>query len=142
MCTRQGRLGSWHICPPQLVLPCTPTFTTAVAMPQSSLEVPPHTNYRTIFDSALKAYKNETGDDLSSNPLFHRLETCSSPDDIITVLRQQIPALDQSACGSTDDHLKLTRWLDPTVKVVNAFSLAIRRAVAPVSPTVHEVTSL
>ena len=111
-------------------------------MSQNTLEVPRHTNYQTIFDSALKAYKNKTGDDLSSNSLFHRLETCSSPDDIITILRQQIPELDQSACGSTDDNLKLTRWLDPTVKVLNTFSLAIRRAVAPVSPTAHEVTSL
>ena len=111
-------------------------------MSQPSLEVSRHANYQTIFGSALKAYKNKTGNDLSSDPLFHRLETCCSPDDIITVLRQQFPARDESASGSTDDKLKLTRWLGPTVKVVNAFSAAIGRAVAPVSLTAYGVTNL
>jgi len=91
---------------------------TALTMSQASPEVRRHANYQTIFDSALRTYRNKTGKDLSSNPLFHRLETCHSPDDIITVLRQQIPAFDQSASGRTDEDLKLTRWLDPTVKVV------------------------
>ena len=102
-------------------------------MPQSSPEASPHVNYESIFDSALQTYKTKTGKDLSSNPLFHRLESCSSPDDIITILRQQIPGPDQSASGSSDG--RLTRWLDPTVKVINAFSETIGGTVALVSLT-------
>ena len=110
---------------------------TVVTMSRASPEVRRHANYQTIFDSALKAYRNKTGKDLSSNPLFHKLETCRSPDDIITVLRQQIPALDQSASSRTDEDLKLTRWLGPTVKVVDAFSVAIRGTIGPVSRTAY-----
>jgi hypothetical protein len=109
-------------------------------MSRTSPEVRRHVNYQTIFDSALKAYRNKTGKDLSSDPLFHRLETCHSPDDIIIVLRQQIPALDHSR--RTDEDLKLTRWLDPTVKVVDAFSVAIRGAIGPVSRSPYKATSV
>jgi len=100
-------------------------------MPQSSPDIPSRANYQTIFDSALQAYKKKTGKDLPSTPLFRRLETCRSSDDVIATLRQQVPAFDQS--GSSNDGL--TRWLDPTVKVVNAFSATIGGAVALVSLT-------
>jgi len=99
-------------------------------MPQASPDIPSHANYQTIFDSALQSYKKKTGKDLPSTPLFRTLEACRSSDDVITALRQQVPALDQS--GSSDD--RLTRWLDPTVKVINAFSATIGGAVALVSP--------
>ena len=104
-------------------------------MPQTSPEIPSRTNYQLIFDSALQAYKRKTGKDLPSTPLFRRLETCRSSDDIITTLRQQVPAFDQS--GSSNDGL--TSWLSPTVKVVNAFSTTIGGAVALVSLTEYGV---
>jgi len=106
-------------------------------MPQIS---PEKANYQSIFDSALQEYENKTRKDPSSHPLFRRLESCDSPDDIITILRQQIPGFDQSAGGSSDD--RLTRWLDPTVKVINAFSATIGNAVSLVSLAANEVTRL
>jgi len=90
-----------------------------------------------VFDNALKAYEEKTGKDLSSNPLRHRIETCNSPDDIIIILRQQIPDYKSQ---SSDD--KLTRWLNPTVNVIKAFSANIGGAVALVSPTQYEVARL
>jgi hypothetical protein len=87
--------------------------------------------YRSIFDSALKAYEANTGKDLSLDPLLCRLETCDSPDDILVLLRQQIPGIHQSR--SSDDGL--TRWLNPTVNVINSFSAAVGGAVGLVSPT-------
>ena len=115
---------------PQLHLPSFHSATVvAVTMPQTSPDIPSRANYQLIFDSALQAYKKKTGEDLPSTPLFRTLETCHSSDDVIATLRQQIPAFDQS--GSSDD--RLTRWLDPTVKVVNAFSATIGGAVALVS---------
>ena len=98
-------------------------------MPQTSPDVPSRSNYQLVFDSALQAYIRKTGEDLPSIPLFSTLKTHHSSDDIIATLRQQIPAFDQS--GSSDD--RLTRWLDPTVKVINAFSAIIGGAVALVS---------
>ena len=104
-------------------------------MPQTSPDIPSRANYQSIFDSALQAYKKKTGEDLPSTPLFRRLETCRSSDDIIATLRQQLPGFDRS--GSSSDGL--TRWLGPTVKVVNAFSATIGGAVALVSLTGYGV---
>jgi hypothetical protein len=94
-------------------------------------------NYQSIFDNALQEYKKKTRKDLSSNPIFHSLQHCDSPDDIIAILRQQIPQFDQSASGTTSSDGRLTRWLDPTVKVINAFSATIAGAVALVGPTAY-----
>jgi len=88
-----------------------------------------NSNYQLIFDSALKAYKKKTGKDLQSDPLFQTLENCNSPSAIIDVLRQQIPAIDQSR--SSND--RLTNWLNPTVNVLCAFSTTIGNVVSPVS---------
>ncbi len=107
-------------------------------MSQTSPEPLRHTKYQSIFDYALQAYKKKTGKDLSSNPLFHTLESCDSSDDIISTLRQQIPGFDQSSSGSSHD--KLTRWLDPTVKVINAFSATVGGAVTLVGPIEYEVS--
>ena len=78
-------------------------------------------NYQSIFDNALEAYKKKTKKDLRSHPLLTKLETCNSPDAVLTLLREQIPALHQSR--SVDD--KLTKWLNPTVNVLYTFSEAI-----------------
>jgi hypothetical protein len=88
-----------------------------------------HTKYRYIFDNALKVYEEKTGKNLASNPLLRRLKTCDSPDDILVILRQQIPRICPS--GSGDDGL--TRWLNPTVNVIHSFSEATGRAVGQVS---------
>jgi len=104
-------------------------------MPQTSPAISSRTNHQLIIDSALQAYKDKTGEDIPSTPLFRRLETCRSSDDVIATLRQQVSAFDKS--GSNNDGL--TRWLDPTVKVVTAFSVTIGNAVALVSLTVYGV---
>jgi len=90
-----------------------------------------HVKYRCIFNSALKVYEEKTGKDLASDLLLHRLKTSDSPDDILLILRQQIPGTYQSWSG--DDGL--TRWLNLTVNVIHSFSAATGRAVGQVSPT-------
>jgi hypothetical protein len=104
-------------------------------MSQTSSEIPraPGANYKVIFDSALQTYKKKTGKNLASSPLFHRLEACGSPEDVVGILRGQIPGFGQSSRGHDDD--RLTKWLDPTVRVINAFSMTIGGAVALVSLT-------
>ena len=107
-------------------------------MPQTPAESSVRANYQSIFDKALQEYNKKTRKDLPSNPLFHRLRSCDSPDEITAILRQQIPQFDQSASGSGDD--RLTRWLDPTVKVINAFSATLAGAVVLVGPAAYGVT--
>ena len=80
-----------------------------------------HLTYQFIFDSALKAYEEKTGRDLASDPLLRKFETCDSPDNILSILQQQIPEIYPSQ--SSDDGL--TRWLKPTVNVIHSFSAAI-----------------
>jgi len=86
--------------------------------------------YQLVFDDALEVYKMKTGQDLCSYSLFSKLETCDSPDTVLIALQQQIPAFIEP--GSSDNN-KLTKWLDPTIKVLIAFSSIIGGGVNLVS---------
>jgi hypothetical protein len=88
-------------------------------------------NYQSIFDNAIEAYKKKTKKDLRSHPLLDKLQNSHSPDAVLTILYQQIPGFDQS--HGTDD--KLTNWLNPTVNVLYTFSGVIGGGVSLVSPT-------
>jgi hypothetical protein len=77
--------------------------------------------YQSIFDNALEAYKKKTNQDLRTHPLLSKLESCHSPDAVLSVLREQIPGFGQS--GNTDE--RFTKWLNPTVNVLYTFSAAI-----------------
>ena len=88
-------------------------------MPHTSLEAASRSaDYQSIFDSALEAYERRTGGGLTKDPLLRSLETCQSPDAVLAILRAQI-------CGPSDLSDKLSKWLDPTVNVINAFSSAV-----------------
>jgi len=87
-------------------------------------------NYQLIFDDALKVYKKKTGKDLRSHPLLSKLENCDSPEAVLIALREQIPGFDEA--GSSDD--KYTKWLDPTVNVLFAFSSTIGAGVSLAYP--------
>ncbi|KAH9061881.1 hypothetical protein EDB87DRAFT_1576215 [Lactarius vividus] len=85
----------------------------------------PSSNFESIFKTAFKAYKKQTGRDIMSHPLAAQLKTCDSPDAILTVLRAQVEEFDQSR---RDDE-RLTKWLDPTVNVLYAFSATLGEGV-------------
>ncbi|KAH9990334.1 hypothetical protein BJV77DRAFT_1151073, partial [Russula vinacea] len=70
-----------------------------------------HSNFVSIFNAALEVYKRKTKKDLPSHPLLPHLQSCNSPEAILTVLREQIPAFSQSRYD--DD--RLTKWVTPTV---------------------------
>ena len=76
------------------------------------------TNFGTIFTAALEEYKKQTNKDIASHPLAVQLKSCESPSAILSVLRAQAQASDKSQ-GADE---KLTKWLDPTVNVLYAFS--------------------
>lgn len=96
-------------------------------------QVPPtvvsSTNFDTIFTAALKAYNKQTKKDIASHPLAVQLQSYDSPNAILTVLRDQVQTLDQSQ--SADE--KWTKWLDPTVNVLSAFSASLKDIVGPVN---------
>jgi hypothetical protein len=82
-------------------------------------------NFRLIFDDALKAYKKRTKLDPLTHPLADRLESCDSADSILTVLQELVQEFIQSQRGNT-------KWLDPTVNVLLAFSEVLGEGVGSV----------
>jgi hypothetical protein len=108
-------------------------------MTQTSPGLSTGSHYQSIFDRALESYEKKTGKDLTSIPLFRKFESCSSPGDVITLLREQFSMLDRSRSGS--DSEKLTNWLNPTVNAVNAFSGTIGGSVGLVRLTLFEFDS-
>ncbi|KAH9022811.1 hypothetical protein EDB84DRAFT_489663 [Lactarius hengduanensis] len=82
-------------------------------------------NFQAIFCASLDTYKKKTKKDLLAHPLMVQLQTCNSPTDILAVLHTQVQQFEKSTSG--DD--KLTKWLDPTVNVLYAFSAALGEGV-------------
>jgi hypothetical protein len=78
-------------------------------------------NFQLIINNALKAYEKKTKRDLIAHPLALQLQGCDSPGDILAVLQQQVQGLDQSQ--SRDE--RWTKWLNPTVNVLFAFSATL-----------------
>jgi hypothetical protein len=88
------------------------THPTAASSSSSS------SNFQPIINNALNKYKSRTKNDLLAHPLAAQLESCNSPSAILLILQEQVQGLDQSR--STDE--RWTKWLDPTVNVLYAFS--------------------
>ena len=86
-------------------------------------------NFVTIFNAALETYKRKTKEDLASHPLLPSLQSCDSPEAVLTVLREQIPAFCQPQNG--DD--RLTKWVTPTVNVLYSFSATLGAGVGLVN---------
>jgi hypothetical protein len=80
-----------------------------------------HSNFAPIFNAALEKYKRKTKQDLAKHLLLPRLQSCDSPEAILTVLRDQAPEFHQSQ--NNDDGL--TTWVTPTVNVLYSFSAAL-----------------
>ncbi len=90
------------------------------------------THFQLIFNNALKAYKKRTKKDLLKHPLADQLEACDSPSSILEVLQQQVQELNESQRGNG----KFIKWLDPTVKVLHAFSDTVGGGVSLVCPRI------
>ena len=112
--------------------------STSSNMSQKPTASTSSSNYQSIFDNAIDAYKKKTNKDLRSHPLLAKLQTCDAPDAIVTVLREQIPGFDQSR--STDD--RFTKWLNPTVNVLYTFSGVIGGGIGLASFRESQVNSI
>lgn len=89
-------------------------------------------SFQLIFNNALKAYERRTKKDLLAHPLVAQLQTCDTLSSILIVLQQQVQELNQSQ--SSDE--RLTKWLDPTVKVLYTFSETLGEGVILVCPVI------
>jgi hypothetical protein len=89
---------------------------------------PSSLNFYLIINNALEAYEKRTKKNLLSHPLAEQLQTCNSPSAILLVLQRQVQETNQS---QSDDEM-LTKWLDPTVKVLYAFTEALGEGVGHV----------
>jgi hypothetical protein len=89
-------------------------------------------NFQPILDKALKEYKRKTGKELTTHPLAEEINGCSSPDAVLAVLQGKANELNQSQ--SSDE--RLTKWLTPTVNVLNALSATVGQGVGTVSPNI------
>ena len=87
-------------------------------------------NFQLIINNALKAYEKRTKKDLVAHPLASQLQACNSSGDVLAILQQQVQGLDQSQ--SRDE--RWTKWLDPTVNVLSAFSETLGSGVGLVCP--------
>jgi hypothetical protein len=88
-----------------------------------------HSRFVSIFNAALETYKQKTKTDLASHPLLPSIQSCESPEAILTVLREQIPASNQSQNGEDG----LTTWVTPTVNVLYALSATVDQVVGLVN---------
>ena len=89
----------------------------------------PPSNFDSIFNSALDTYKKYTKEDLTSHPILPTLHACNSPESVVAVLCDQIPALTKS----TNADERLTTWLVPTVNVLYGFSATLCEGVGLVN---------
>ena len=98
----------------------SPSTRTMPQLPSTS-----STNFVTLIEAALEEYKKKTKKDIASHPLAAELKSCESTGAILAILRAQVQTFDKSQ--SVDE--KLTKWLDPTVNVLYAFSAILGDAV-------------
>jgi hypothetical protein len=82
-------------------------------------------NFQLIFNNALKEYEKRTKSDLLAHPLAAQLQACDSPSAILAVIHQQLEGLHLSQMG----YEKLTKWLNPTVNILYAFSATLGEGV-------------
>ena len=126
-----------HLLANTLLLPLTHTAVSypqthllvSISMSQTPPTIPSSSNFQAILYASIKEYEKKTKKDILIHPLMAQFQTCNSPTDILAILRTQVQHFEQSTRG--DD--KLTRWLDPTVNVLYAFSATLSAGVGLVS---------
>ena len=85
--------------------------------------------FQDIFQAALKSYQKQTKMDLLAHPLASQLQSCDSTAAILAILRDQVREFEKNSAGDE----RLTKWLGPTVNVLNAFSATVSGGVSLVS---------
>ena len=98
-------------------------------MSQTTTTADVSSRFQALFQTALKSYQRQTKQDLLVHPLVSQLQACESTAAIVTILQDQVQVLDKSHSGD----YRLTKWLNPTVNVLFAFSATVSGGVSLVS---------
>ena len=93
------------------------SMSVVTSSPSTSTSNP---NFSNIFGTALWLYNRRTKINLASHPLLLKLQSCDSPEAIVTALREEIPASSKSQ--NSDD--RLVNWVTPVVNVLYSVSTA------------------
>ena len=101
-------------------------MSTAPTTPSASSS---QSNFTSIFNASLESYNRKTKMDLASHSLLPDLQSCESPEAVLTVFRDQIPAFNQPQ----NDDDGLTKWVTPTVNVLYSLSGTIGQGVGLVN---------
>jgi hypothetical protein len=75
------------------------------------------TRFRALFESALQAYEKQTGITLARHPLAVRLHSCHSLESITALLKDQIPASNDS-----EGVLRLETSLKNAISILSTLS--------------------
>jgi len=86
-------------------------------------------NFQSIFNAALEGYEKKTKKKLLTHPLAIQLQSCTSPEEVLSVLQDLLQQFDQGR--SSNDRLR--SWLNPTVNVLYAFSATLSEGVGLVN---------
>ena len=92
-------------------------------MSRANPTTPSSPNFHSILNNALESYKKRTKNDVLAHPLAVQLQDCTSSSAVLALIRQQVQGLQRD-----DD--RLTRWLDPTLRVLYAFSETLGEGVS------------
>src|SRR5713101_7857937 len=86
-------------------------------------------NFQFIFNASLQAYDNKTKNKLLDHPLATQLQSCDSPNAVLSILQDLIQQFDQRRTSDA----RSKNWLNPTVNVLYTFSSILGEGVGLVS---------
>jgi hypothetical protein len=122
-------VDSEALLPPLIILLITVVFPMASSS---------SSNFQSIFDAALQSYNNKTKNNLLDHPLAAKLQSCDSPNAVLSVLQDLIQQFDQRRASDE----RLNNWLNPTVNVLYTFSATLGGGVGLVSLTSLSLSNL
>ncbi|KAI0255523.1 hypothetical protein BJV78DRAFT_680818 [Lactifluus subvellereus] len=96
-------------------------------VPHSPHDTSSSSNFRSIFDAALKDYQKKTKNDLLAHQLTAELKSCESATAILAVLNKKYHV--QHFIRSQTDRDSSKQWLNATLTVLCAFSAALGEGV-------------
>jgi hypothetical protein len=122
----------------QLEALCAPSSSCSLIILVSSMASSSSSNFQSIFDASLQSYNDKTKNKLLDHPLATQLQSCDSPNAVLSVLQDLIQQFDQRR---TSDE-RLNNWLNPTVNVLYTFSATLSDGVCLVSLSLQSLNDL
>ena len=100
-------------------------------MSSTNLAIPmtPNTNFKVILEKALNEYTKKTGVELAKHDFAQQIEGCTSPDEVLWLLREKAKQFKEYREGNR----RLINCITPIVDVVHVLSGCLGEALSVVS---------